>query len=86
MRHSHAFTQTVDRCSRSNDEVFSHPAQAATLLLLTVCAGTYAPNEYSNKRWCCGDMDHFDVSVWAFEKLADQKWGVIGIKYRQGES
>jgi hypothetical protein len=29
-------------------------------------------------------MDHFDVSVWAFEKLADKKWGVMGIKYRQG--
>lgn len=24
-----------------------------------------------------------DVSVWAFEKLADKKWGVIGIKYRR---
>lgn len=22
--------------------------------------------------------DHFDLSVWAFEKLADVKWGVIG--------
>jgi hypothetical protein len=30
-------------------------------------------------------MDHFDVSVWAYEKLADKKWGVIGIKYRPGE-
>lgn len=48
-------------------------------------AGTYPANDYSNKRWCCGDMDHFDVSVWAFEKLADKKWGVIGIKYRRGE-
>jgi hypothetical protein len=35
------------------------------------------------QRWCCGDMDHFDVSVWAFEKLTDKKWGVIGIKYRR---
>lgn len=31
-------------------------------------------------------MDHFDVSAWAFEKLADLKWGVMGIKYRQGDS
>ncbi|KAI3429474.1 hypothetical protein D9Q98_005566 [Chlorella vulgaris] len=23
-----------------------------------------------------------DISVWAFEKLADKKWGVIGIQYR----
>ncbi len=26
-----------------------------------------------------GDMDHFDISVWAFEKLADLKWGVIAL-------
>jgi hypothetical protein len=24
--------------------------------------GTYPANAYSNKRWCCNDMDHFDVS------------------------
>jgi hypothetical protein len=23
-------------------------------------------NEYSNTRWCCGDMDHLDVGIWAF--------------------
>jgi len=26
-------------------------------------------------------MDHLDMSVWAWEKLADKKWGVIG-KYQ----
>jgi len=26
-----------------------------------------------------GDIDHFDLSVWAFEKLADLKWGVIAL-------
>jgi hypothetical protein len=55
------------------------------ILLLTPCTGTYPANDYSNKRWCCGDMEHFDVSVWAYEKLSDVKWGVIGIKYRAGE-
>ena len=40
-------------------------------------------NAYSNKRWCCGDMYHLDLSAYTFEKLADKKWGVIGIKYRQ---
>jgi hypothetical protein len=24
---------------------------------------------------------HFDVSVWAWEKLADKKWGVIGERF-----
>lgn len=32
---------------------------------------------------CCGDMPHLDVSAWAFEKLADKKWGVIGLKFRR---
>lgn len=34
-------------------------------------------------RWCCGDMNHFDISVFAFEKLAELKWGVIPIEYRR---
>lgn len=28
-------------------------------------------------------MPHLDISAWAFEKLADKKWGVIGLKYRR---
>ncbi|KAI7842008.1 hypothetical protein COHA_004211 [Chlorella ohadii] len=40
-------------------------------------------DEYSNKRWCCGDADHMDISIWAFEKLASTKWGVIAIQYRE---
>ncbi|KAG1668660.1 hypothetical protein FOA52_001267 [Chlamydomonas sp. UWO 241] len=39
-------------------------------------------NEYSNQRWCCGDMDHLDVGIWAFRDMADPGLGVIGIKYR----
>jgi hypothetical protein len=27
-------------------------------------------------------MDHMDLSVWAFEKLADKKWGVIGLQVK----
>ena len=26
-----------------------------------------------------GDVDHIDLSVYAFEKLADLKWGVIAL-------
>eukprot|EP01023_Acetabularia_acetabulum_P024986 TRINITY_DN239_c0_g1_i1.p4 TRINITY_DN239_c0_g1~~TRINITY_DN239_c0_g1_i1.p4 ORF type:complete len:198 (+),score=41.82 TRINITY_DN239_c0_g1_i1:172-765(+) len=47
------------------------------------CPCNYASNAYSNKRWCCGDMEHLDLSIWAFEKLSEHRWGVIGIKYRQ---
>uniref|UniRef100_A0A383VYW9 Expansin-like EG45 domain-containing protein n=1 Tax=Tetradesmus obliquus TaxID=3088 RepID=A0A383VYW9_TETOB len=58
-------------------------SQSVVLRITDTCPCTYPANAYSNKRWCCNDMDHFDVSVWAFEKLADKKWGVIGIKYRR---
>ncbi len=32
---------------------------------------------------CCGDMPHYDLSVYAFEKLADLSWGVIGTNWRR---
>ncbi len=41
--------------------------------------GTYPANQYSNKRWCCNDQTHFDVSVWAFEKIADKKVAFGGV-------
>lgn len=33
--------------------------------------------------WLLVTQDHFDLSVWAFQKLTDMKWGVIPIQYRQ---
>lgn len=27
-------------------------------------------------------MPHFDLSLWAYEKLASTKWGVIGLEWR----
>ncbi|KAG2501765.1 hypothetical protein HYH03_000265 [Edaphochlamys debaryana] len=47
------------------------------------CPCYYPANEYSNKRWCCGDMQHMDLSQEAFSKIADINQGVIGIKFRQ---
>lgn len=48
------------------------------------CQCEYAPNAQSNKRWCCGDYPHLDMSQWALEKIAQdvEKWGVFGIQYR----
>lgn len=54
-------------------------------LIITItdtCPCDYPNNAYSNKRWCCGDMNHFDIGVWAFQKMADPGKGVIGIQYR----
>ncbi|KAG2452438.1 hypothetical protein HYH02_002681 [Chlamydomonas schloesseri] len=47
------------------------------------CPCNYPNNAYSNKRWCCGDMRHMDLSYIAFGKIANLNQGVIGIKYRQ---
>ncbi|KAG1668659.1 hypothetical protein FOA52_001266 [Chlamydomonas sp. UWO 241] len=52
------------------------------IVMTDTCPCNKPGNEYSNQRWCCGDMDHFDIGIWAFQNLADPGLGVIGIKYR----
>eukprot|EP01026_Neomeris_dumetosa_P080369 TRINITY_DN888_c0_g1_i2.p2 TRINITY_DN888_c0_g1~~TRINITY_DN888_c0_g1_i2.p2 ORF type:complete len:445 (-),score=53.72 TRINITY_DN888_c0_g1_i2:1750-3084(-) len=59
------------------------PEASVVVTVTDTCPCNYASNWYSNQRWCCGDMDHLDLSVWTFEKLAEIKWGVIGLQYRQ---
>ena len=49
-------------CARARVHALSRSRPAALLL---------PPHTHQPK-------DHFDLSVWAFEKLADKKWGVIG--------
>lgn len=64
-------------CLSANiDEGAVPPAPARPPLLLPA---PWLPLHPPRRRWCCGDMDHFDISVWAFEKLADVKWGVIAL-------
>ena len=31
-------------------------------------------------RLLCVLQNHFDLSVWAFQKLTDMKWGVIPVR------
>lgn len=59
------------------------PNWSVVVTTTDTCPCNYATNLYSNKRWCCGDMDHFDLSVWTFEKLSERRWGVIGLQYRE---
>ncbi|GFH32161.1 predicted protein [Haematococcus lacustris] len=68
----------LDRKSVCYDE-----SATVVVQITDVCPCNYPTNYYSNKRWCCGDMYHLDISTYAFEKLADKKWGVIAMKYRQ---
>eukprot|EP01025_Chloroclados_australasicus_P038219 TRINITY_DN391_c0_g2_i1.p1 TRINITY_DN391_c0_g2~~TRINITY_DN391_c0_g2_i1.p1 ORF type:complete len:427 (-),score=42.61 TRINITY_DN391_c0_g2_i1:1719-2912(-) len=72
------YGQTLDRINVCRDS-----GASVVVTITDTCPCIYATNAYSNKRWCCGDMNHFDLSVWAFEKLAEHRWGVIGLKYRQ---
>eukprot|EP00878_Enallax_costatus_P037557 GHUV01042433.1.p3 GENE.GHUV01042433.1~~GHUV01042433.1.p3 ORF type:complete len:135 (+),score=22.11 GHUV01042433.1:212-616(+) len=67
------YGQKLDRTYSCYDD-----QQSVVVRITDTCPCVYAPNEYSNRRWCCNDMDHFDMSVWAWEKLADKEWGVIG--------
>eukprot|EP01025_Chloroclados_australasicus_P038218 TRINITY_DN391_c0_g1_i2.p1 TRINITY_DN391_c0_g1~~TRINITY_DN391_c0_g1_i2.p1 ORF type:complete len:394 (-),score=45.76 TRINITY_DN391_c0_g1_i2:1786-2967(-) len=72
------YGQTLDRVNVCRD-----PSASVVVTVTDTCPCVYATNAYSNKRWCCGDMNHLDLSVWAFEKLTEHRWGVIGLKYRE---
>lgn len=38
-------------------------ANASVVVRITdTCPCVYPNNAYSNRRWCCGDMDHLDIS------------------------
>ncbi|WIA20876.1 hypothetical protein OEZ85_005223 [Tetradesmus obliquus] len=38
--------------------------------------------EIRHQPWCCGGANHFDISFWAFEKLAHPSYGVMKMEYR----
>ncbi|WIA44468.1 hypothetical protein OEZ86_007214 [Tetradesmus obliquus] len=72
------YGQWLDRKSSCRD-----PAASVIIKITDSCPCSYPGNYYSNKRWCCGDMDHLDISVQSFLKLSDMKWGVIPLQYRK---
>jgi len=37
--------------------------------IVDTCPCNYPANAASNKRWCCGDYPHLDLSQWALEKV-----------------
>jgi rare lipoprotein A (peptidoglycan hydrolase) len=38
-----------------------------------------------NKRWCCGDRTHLDLSYAAFDQIAMRHRGVVDIKVRPAD-
>lgn len=76
------YGEEIDRTQSCFNE-----AESLVVRIVDACPCEYAPNAYSNKKWCCqdsgaGDM-HTDLSVWAFEKLARKKYGSMALKYRE---
>ncbi|KAG2491251.1 hypothetical protein HYH03_010458 [Edaphochlamys debaryana] len=72
------YGQQLDRNSACRDS-----GASLVFRVTDTCPCVYPSNAYSNKRWCCGDMPHLDLSIWGFEKLADTSNGVIGIRFRR---
>ena len=76
------YGQTIDRQSACYNS-----SQSVVVKIVDSCDCIYPSNSYSNRRWCCGDAGagagHFDLSVWAFEKLANKTNGVIAISFRR---
>jgi Lytic transglycolase len=71
------YGQTLERSSACFD-----PSASLVVTITDTCPCHYPGNYASNKRWCCGDMYHLDISHWAYEKLADPKLGVIALEWR----
>ena len=76
------YGEKIDRTQACFDE-----SESLVVRIVDACPCEYAPNAYSNKKWCCqdsgaGDM-HTDLSVWAFEKLARKKYGNMALRYRE---
>ncbi|KXZ56404.1 hypothetical protein GPECTOR_1g36 [Gonium pectorale] len=69
---------TLSRSNACYDE-----SKSVIITIVDACPCRYPNNQYSNKRWCCGDMDHLDISQEVFEQLADLNKGVIGLSYRE---
>jgi len=42
---------------------------SVVVMVTDTCPCYYAANYASNKRWCCMDTYHLDMSVWAYEKV-----------------
>ena len=51
-----SYGQQFDRTAVCRD-----PSTTLLLRVVDSCPCNYPSNAYSNKRWCCGDMDHMDI-------------------------
>ena len=55
--------------------------QTISVMITDSCPCDHANK--SNKKWCCGDMTHLDLSYKAFSSIADPAKGVINIMFER---
>lgn len=53
----------------------------SVIVMISDSCPCHHPNE-SNKRWCCGDRTHLDLSYAAFDQIALRHRGVVDLKVR----
>jgi hypothetical protein len=59
------------------------PSRKVVVMATDTCPCVYPANAWSNKRWCCGDKPHIDLSTQAFRKLGNTGDGVMGARWRR---
>lgn len=57
--------------------------KSVTVMISDSCP-CHHPNS-SNKRWCCGDRTHLDLSYAAFDQIAVRHRGVVDLKVRPAD-
>lgn len=68
MNFADGYGQWLDR-----SKVCYNDYSSVVVMVTDTCPCNYPDNYSSNKRWCCADMYHLDLSVWAYEKLSSKK-------------
>jgi hypothetical protein len=72
------FGEKLDRQDTCVDE-----SRRVIVTVTDTCPCVYPANAMSNKRWCCGDKPHVDLSTEAFRKLGDVSQGVMAARWKR---
>jgi hypothetical protein len=57
------------------------PGRRSVVVMISDSCPCHHPNS-GNKRWCCGDERHMDLSYSAFDAIAQRDKGVVDLKIR----
>ena len=59
----------------------AEPGKKSVVVMISDSCPCHHPNS-GNKRWCCGDRTHLDLSYAAFDQIAIRHRGVVDLKVR----